>query len=227
MKDWRISSVLLTGLHHINEDTPGQDNLEIIRLENGFCAALADGVGSLAYSQIASMLATRTTVSWLADQAQTLLSLPDETARREYTARNLLEQIRTVLHQQAQRQQISIKKMDCNLAFCFLDAAAQTAIIGQLGDCAVCLLADDAGDAIRELADTIADSCRGTAAVFSGGDDRGYAYCLVTRQGDLRQFGKELTAALSGRGGGKPNCQQGRVQAQKAQIEAFFDTADE
>ena len=83
------------------------------------------------------------------------------------------------------------------------------------------------GDAIRELADTIADSCRGTAAVFSGGDDRGYAYCLVTRQGDLRQFGKELTAALSGRGGGKPNCQQGRVQAQKAQIEAFFDTADE
>lgn len=163
MKDWRISSVLLTGLHHINEDTPGQDNLEIIRLENGFCAALADGVGSLAYSQIASMLATRTTVSWLADQAQTLLSLPDETARREYTARNLLEQIRTVLHQQAQRQQISIKKMDCNLAFCFLDAAAQTAIIGQLGDCAVCLLADDAGDAIRERASVVLSDRGGLA----------------------------------------------------------------
>ena len=82
------------------------------------------------------------------------------------------------------------------------------------------------GDAVRELADTIADSCSGTAAVFSGSDDRGYAYCLVTRQGDLRQFGKEMTAALSGRGGGKPNCQQGRVQAQRAQIEAFFNTAE-
>ena len=75
---------------------------------------------------------------------------------------------------------------------------------------------------VRELADAIADTCGGMAAVFSGTDDAGYSYCLVTRQGDLRAFGKAMTTALNGRGGGKPNFQQGKVLAQKAEIEAFF-----
>jgi len=77
--------------------------------------------------------------------------------------------------------------------------------------------------AVRELADKIAEVCGGMAAVFSGSDEGGYAYCLVTRQGDLRQLGKEMTTALKGRGGGKPSFQQGRVSAPRAQIEAFFE----
>ena len=76
--------------------------------------------------------------------------------------------------------------------------------------------------AVRDLADAIAENCGGTAAVFSGSDENGYAFCLVTRDGDLRQLGKEMTKALNGRGGGKPIFQQGRVQAKKAEIEAFF-----
>ena len=76
--------------------------------------------------------------------------------------------------------------------------------------------------AVRELADAIAEHCGGTAAVFSGSDAEGYAFCLVTRSGDLRQFGKDMTKALNGRGGGKPVCQQGRVSAGRADIEAFF-----
>jgi alanyl-tRNA synthetase len=60
------------------------------------------------------------------------------------------------------------------------------------------------------------------AAVFSGDDENGYAFCLVTRQGDLRSFGKEMTQALGGRGGGKPTCQQGRVSADRQKIQAFF-----
>ena len=76
--------------------------------------------------------------------------------------------------------------------------------------------------AVRELADTVAESCGGTACIFSGSDKAGYAFCLVTRTGDLRTLGRDMTKALSGRGGGKPNCQQGRVQASRAEIEAFF-----
>lgn len=75
---------------------------------------------------------------------------------------------------------------------------------------------------VRDLADAIAEVCGGRAAVFSGSDDSGYAYCLATRQGDLRALGKEMTAFLNGRGGGKPNFQQGSVKAAKSQIEAFF-----
>lgn len=77
-------------------------------------------------------------------------------------------------------------------------------------------------NAVRDLADAIAETCGGTAAVFSGSDEAGYAFCLVTRDGDLRQLGKEMTKALNGRGGGKPAFQQGRVNAGKADIEAFF-----
>ena len=75
---------------------------------------------------------------------------------------------------------------------------------------------------IRELADAIADTCGGIAAVFSGTDGAGYGYALVARQGDLRTFGKEMTTALKGRGGGKPNFQQGRVQATREEIEKFW-----
>lgn len=77
--------------------------------------------------------------------------------------------------------------------------------------------------AVRDLADAIAEVCGGTAAVFSGSEEGGYSYCLVARQGDLRPLGKAMTQALNGRGGGKPAFQQGRVQAGKAEIRAFFE----
>ena len=75
---------------------------------------------------------------------------------------------------------------------------------------------------VRELADRIAEVCGGTASVFSGDDQNGYAFALVTRSGDLRALCREMNLALKGRGGGKPICQQGRVAAQKSEIIAFF-----
>ncbi len=75
---------------------------------------------------------------------------------------------------------------------------------------------------IRELADAIADRCGGMAAVFSGSDDRGYGYCLATREGDLRRLCKALNQRLSGRGGGKPNFQQGSLSAKAEDVLSFF-----
>ena len=75
---------------------------------------------------------------------------------------------------------------------------------------------------IRELADAIAEHCGTMAAVFSGNDSEGYGFCLATREGDLRQLCRDMTNVLNGRGGGKPNFQQGRVQAEKCRIQAFF-----
>ena len=75
---------------------------------------------------------------------------------------------------------------------------------------------------VRLLADAIAGKISSTAAVFSGEDGKGYAFCVVTRTGDLREVTRAMTAELHGRGGGKPICQQGRVEATKAEIEAFF-----
>lgn len=75
---------------------------------------------------------------------------------------------------------------------------------------------------IRELADVIAGKCSGFSAVFSGNDREGYGYCLATRQGDLRQLCHDMNLALKGRGGGKPNFHQGRVSADRKEIEAFW-----
>lgn len=74
---------------------------------------------------------------------------------------------------------------------------------------------------VRELAEQISKTCGGYCAVFSEKED-GFSYCLATRDGDLRELGKILTSSLNGRGGGKPNFQQGTVKADKTQIESFF-----
>lgn len=78
------------------------------------------------------------------------------------------------------------------------------------------------GTGLRELADVIAKVCGGWAAVFSGSEGDGYGFCLAAREGDLRPLCKDMTAALHGRGGGKPAFQQGRVQAKKEEIEVYF-----
>ena len=74
---------------------------------------------------------------------------------------------------------------------------------------------------VRVLADKIAGEISGFCAVFSGSGDN-FCYCLATREGDLRQLGRDMNAALHGRGGGKPNFQQGSVHATKQEIEGFF-----
>ena len=75
---------------------------------------------------------------------------------------------------------------------------------------------------VRKLADLIADSCGGTAAVFSGSGGEAMSYCLIRKGGDLRSFNKEMTSALDGRGGGKPECQMGTVRCVENAIRMHF-----
>lgn len=80
---------------------------------------------------------------------------------------------------------------------------------------------DLAPDALRRFALLLAEKCPAGAAVFSAGQDR-CAYALAAKQGDLRPLGKQMHAALQGRGGGKPGLLQGSVQADREAIAAFF-----
>ena len=83
---------------------------------------------------------------------------------------------------------------------------------------------DDLSSAqVRQLADKIVAVVEGFCAVFSENAD-GFSYCLATRDGDLRQLNKDMTAALNGRGGGKPNFQQGSLKATRAEIIHFFQS---
>ena len=75
---------------------------------------------------------------------------------------------------------------------------------------------------VRKLADLTADSCGGTAAVFSDSGGGSFAYCLIRKGGDLRSLNREMTAALNGRGGGKPECQMGTVRCTRDAVLTHF-----
>lgn len=85
------------------------------------------------------------------------------------------------------------------------------------------LFEDLSPDSQRSLTDRGMQVCGGICAVFCGSEEDGYRYTVGQVGGDLRSFGKELNAALNGRGGGKPEFLQGSVQASRAEIEAFFE----
>ena len=78
-------------------------------------------------------------------------------------------------------------------------------------------------DSVRKLADAVAHRCGGLAAVFAGEDGK-YNYALVrTDSGDISALVKDLNRTLNGRGGGRNGFAQGSVQADKAEIETFFN----
>ncbi len=76
---------------------------------------------------------------------------------------------------------------------------------------------------VRLLADKIAEKCTTYGAVFAQRSDGTWSYCIISRSMDLRELGKRMTGALNGRGGGKPEFQQGSVRATREEIQEFFD----
>ena len=99
----------------------------------------------------------------------------------------------------------------------FAQIAAQMAGRGD-----VLLFEDDMSpDSVRKLCDAVAQVCGGRCAVFAGAGET-WKYAIGHVGGDLRELTKNMNAALSGRGGGKPNFVQGSVNASREAIEAFF-----
>ena len=74
---------------------------------------------------------------------------------------------------------------------------------------------------VRALADKLVGVTGGYCAVFSGVDGQ-LCYCLASRELDLRQMNKDMLSALDGRGGGKPDFQQGSVRATRQQAMDYF-----
>ncbi|MCI2058425.1 MAG: alanine--tRNA ligase-related protein [Oscillibacter sp.] len=79
-------------------------------------------------------------------------------------------------------------------------------------------------DAVRKLADAVAKTAGGLAAVFAGSNGEKINYALVRSDGgDISQLVKALNASLRGRGGGRSGFAQGSIQATRLEIETFFE----
>jgi len=76
---------------------------------------------------------------------------------------------------------------------------------------------------LRRYADCVLKSCTEGCALFSGDDTAGYSYVLAAKTMDLRALSKSMNSALQGRGGGKQECVQGRVQASRSRIEGWLE----
>ena len=75
--------------------------------------------------------------------------------------------------------------------------------------------------AVRELADSIAQCCGGTAAVL-GGSEGSFSICLVCHDGDVSALGEGLRKELGARGGGRGGIFQGSIPAALPQILDYF-----
>ena len=100
--------------------------------------------------------------------------------------------------------------------------SARAEVLTGAGD-VLLFLEDLDSDGVRRACDAVQKTCGGRAAVFSGTDDTGYSYAIGLPGGDLKEFTKNMNAALKGRGGGKPFFVQGRVSAKAADIKAYFE----
>lgn len=58
------------------------------------------------------------------------------------------------------------------------------------------------------------------------GENGAYRYCIASENVDLRPLGKELNAAFSGRGGGKPEIIQGSLTASEGELRNFIEKTE-
>lgn len=79
------------------------------------------------------------------------------------------------------------------------------------------------GDMLREFVDGANKKGALIGAAFSGDDNSGYMYAVLSTNYDMNSFSKEMNAALKGRGGGRNGLIQGRVSATKPEIIEYFN----
>ena len=78
-------------------------------------------------------------------------------------------------------------------------------------------------DHLRMLVNGAVPKCGGMVAAFIGSDEEGYRYIIGSANVDLRAKGKEINAAIKGKGGGKSEMMQGTATASAAEIKAYFE----
>lgn len=138
MNDWKKISVVKKGLSHISNGTNCQDNVAISENELFLVSALADGLGSLQYSDLASQIATRAICDFFTSPE--FMSFDDSAGLLPHLGGQIVSYVQNSIIASANEAGISISEMDCTLAFVCIAKKSKQALIGLLGDSAICIL---------------------------------------------------------------------------------------
>lgn len=152
MGEWRYASYKLKGLSHSKDGTQCQDNTCVIDTEDYLVAALADGLGSLKYSEIASDIATKSVCKAFENLNCSIKELPSY----------LLQYIVSNIQTEADSRGLQLKEMDCTLVFVCIYKKEPKVIVGRLGDSAVCIFGEKRAIALNDGN----KSANGTSAVL-------------------------------------------------------------
>ncbi len=153
----------LQGLSHRKKNIPCQDavQIKVDEASGRLAAAVADGLGSLPHSQIASRTAVDVMTDWLCTQGDALLERGPE--ELEETLRGgIMQRLAQRIAEDAVAAGYSFHSMDCNLAFVLVSPEKKVALCGSLGDGAICILNEN-----PHVLSESGGSASGTATILS------------------------------------------------------------
>ena len=98
----------------------------------------------------------------------------------------------------------------------------KAASLNSTDDCVLIFENDLPMNDLRRLVLKGAEKAEKLCAGFSGNDNSGYNFAVASQKLDLRNYSKDITSALNGKGGGSSELIQGSVKAAKQDIEDYF-----
>lgn len=136
---WKYTSYRQKGLSHEASGTVCQDNVLLKENEHCIVAALADGLGSLKHSDIASSVATQAVWELFASVGANGMAINSEGAKKALS-RYVVQYVAERIQQKAMEKELRTEDMDCTLVFAYISKVSPYAITGRLGDSALCVI---------------------------------------------------------------------------------------
>ena len=146
MAVWKHLKYLQKGISHVQNGMNCQDSVLIFENEDCIVAALADGLGSLKYSEVAAQTATETVCKCFSERNNLLEQFETE----EDLAKHILNETVKNIQEKAIVMGVPLNQMDCTLMFVCVLKNTNYAIIGRLGDSVICVIAYPKSIAIND-----------------------------------------------------------------------------
>lgn len=171
---WKYYYTHRVGLSHEITHTPCQDAVCIKESNDTLVAVLADGLGSLKKSEIASQAVTENIAAAFICSEKNVFSIEIQRLQEQ-----VLEHSRKAIQTAAYEYGLDASDMDCTLLFVCINKRSNEVIVGHLGDGAICIIHNDSAELFSPPNRQVAN---GTATVMcnSEGDFHFSRYNIKT-----------------------------------------------